>query len=272
MRIDTSNSAVETPAGVPAPGEANTPLATMAEIISPPPPNSSSSTQPDAEVATTSESLPRTSDPQAPTEQRAGLAIPGVLAKVKRLSEAEQASYFACQEVVRMGWNSFVDVGLALSQIREERLYREEYGTFEQYCRSRWDYGRRYVNQMISAAQLFRFLGANCSQTKPDHESQVRPLIGLTPEQTKSVWESAVQKARGRRVTGAVVKKAVKDLQGAGNPEPVQRPKRPSKAEQRRIIGDAVGQLLMLASQKAAYDVLTKKIEELHGHIQTLFA
>jgi hypothetical protein len=48
------------------------------------------------------------------------------------------------EEVVGTGWNSFVQVGLALGQIHEKRLYRETYPTFESYCRVRWQYGRDY--------------------------------------------------------------------------------------------------------------------------------
>jgi hypothetical protein len=43
----------------------------------------------------------------------------------------------------------------------------------------------RYVNQLISATQVFRHLRANCAEHRPCHESQVRPLTGVTPEQTK---------------------------------------------------------------------------------------
>jgi hypothetical protein len=49
--------------------------------------------------------------------------------------------------------------------------------------RLKWQYSRRYVDQLIAAAQLFRYLSANCSRRKPEHENQLRPLVGLTGEQ-----------------------------------------------------------------------------------------
>jgi hypothetical protein len=37
------------------------------------------------------------------------------------------------------------------------------------------------------------------------------------------------------------------------------------------LISDAIGELLVLLSQKTSHDILTRKVEALHGHIQTLF-
>jgi hypothetical protein len=64
------------------------------------------------------------------------------------------------------------------------------------------------------------------SLQKLQHEFRLRPLIGLTPDQ-----------APGRVGKG---------------PRSLYPPKRPSKAERRRIIGEAIGDLLLLISQKAA--------------------
>ena len=114
-------------------------------------------------------------------------------------------------------------------------------------------------------------LVTNCHQTKPDHESQLRPLIGLTLEQAQLAWENAVLKAGGRKLTARLVKAAVKELQLAGNAPLVAKQPRPTKAHQRQLVDEAIGQLLMLASQKASYDVLTEKIEALHRQIRSLF-
>ena len=52
--------------------------------------------------------------------------------------------------------------------------------------------------------------------------------------------------------------------------KPVKRQPRPSTAEQRRLIDGAMGELLMLLGQKANHDVLTQKVEALHGQIHAL--
>ncbi|MHC1765262.1 MAG: hypothetical protein AB9869_13340 [Verrucomicrobiia bacterium] len=93
------------------------------------------------------------------------------------------------------GWEllwiaKFVQAGLALAEIRRDQRYREEYDSFEAYCRDKWQYGRDYVDRLISAAQVFSHLLTNC-QHQPEHESQVRPLVGLTPEQVKEEYSFA---------------------------------------------------------------------------------
>ena len=46
------------------------------------------------------------------------------------------------ETVIESGIRTFVDVGRALLEIRDSRLYRESYPTFDEYCRERWGFGR----------------------------------------------------------------------------------------------------------------------------------
>src|SRR4051812_2973869 len=114
----------------------------------------------------------------------------------------------------------------------------------------------------MNAAQLFRHLCANCAQTKPDHESQLKPRVGLTLAQAQSVWQKAVEKAAGRKITARLVRTAPHDLQLAASPPP-KRSSPQSKADQRKAINSAIGELLVLLSQKAGHDVLTERVEAL---------
>jgi hypothetical protein len=194
--------------------------------------------------------------------------VKSIAGQVEPLSDTEIFEFMSFEEVVSTGWNSFVQVGLALGQIREKRLYRETYPSFESYCRVRWQYGRDYVDRLISAAQVFNRLLTNCQQTKPEHESQVRPLIGLTAEQASQVWEAAVAKAGSRRITAAIVKSAMHDLKIGPPRQPKAPSQREDRAEQRQAIDTVMGELLLLASQQADHRLITAKLEALNGHIQ----
>jgi hypothetical protein len=92
---------------------------------------------------------------------------------------------------------------------------------------------RERLDQLIAAAQLFRYLSANCSRRKPEHENQLRPLVGLTGEQAQKAWERAAEKASGRKTTAQMVKSAVKELHLAGTANPVSRQPRQNKDQQR---------------------------------------
>ena len=44
---------------------------------------------------------------------------------------------------------AFVDVGKALLEIRDSRLYREGWGAFEDYCRDRWGFSADFVRETL---------------------------------------------------------------------------------------------------------------------------
>ena len=95
----------------------------------------------------------------------------------------------------------------------------------------------------------------------PEREAQVRPLVGLSPEEAKSAWEKAIQKARGRKITAALVRAAVHELKGAAPAKTA--PRQPSRAEKRRALDTRIAELLVLLGQKAAHDVLAQKVHDL---------
>jgi hypothetical protein len=107
---------------------------------------------------------------------------------------------------------------------------------------------------------------------KPEHETQLRPLLGLPPEQALAAWTRAVAIAGGRKVRVRLVKAAVQELHLAHDPPgPKLEPRQP-KAQKQRLIDSGFGELLVLLSQKAAHETLTTKLEALHGQVRALFA
>jgi len=173
--------------------------------------------------------------------------------------------------MIDTGWRGVLDVGLAFARIRDGRLYRVDFKRLQDYCQSKWQYGRDYVDRVISAALVTTRLLTACQQ-KPQHEAQVRPLVGLTPEQAQQAWEHAIEAAGGRKITSRLVRNALKELQFGKKPAPVAQEPRLNKAEQRRLIDNSIGQQLALISQKVSYDRLAEKVELLHGYVQPLFA
>jgi hypothetical protein len=85
------------------------------------------------------------------------------------------------EAVIERGIKTFNQVGSILMAIRDERLYRTEYGTFEDYCRERWGMSKAYAHRMIASSEVV----SNLSPIGdiPQTESQARPLAKLPPEQ-----------------------------------------------------------------------------------------
>ena len=53
------------------------------------------------------------------------------------------------EQALEKGIENFVDAGNALSEIRDKRLYRFGFDTFEDYCQKRWQLSRSYAYRLI---------------------------------------------------------------------------------------------------------------------------
>lgn len=68
---------------------------------------------------------------------------------VKGLSEGEISKLAECEGIIRRGIKTFVEVGDALLTIRDQRLYREQFKTFEAYCREQWGFSRSHADRRL---------------------------------------------------------------------------------------------------------------------------
>lgn len=69
-----------------------------------------------------------------------------------KLTKAEAEVLASAELVIKQGMSSFLDVGDALAQIREDRLYRATHRTFEAYCIDRFGVSSSRARQLILAA------------------------------------------------------------------------------------------------------------------------
>lgn len=109
------------------------------------------------------------------------------------LSRVEARRLKECETVIERGLDTFYDVGNALSEIRDSRLYRMQYGTFEDYCRQRWDMSRPRAYQFIDAAAVINNLSTMVDT--PGNERQARELAPLDEVAQKAVWQIALNTA-----------------------------------------------------------------------------
>jgi len=111
------------------------------------------------------------------------------------------------EQVIERGQRTFIEVGSALQDIRDEYLYRETHETFEAYLSARWpEIGKRRAYQLMDAAQVAQKVNPG-TQTPITNERQARPLAKLEPDQAREAWEAATT-AYGDNPTGEQVKRA----------------------------------------------------------------
>lgn len=127
---------------------------------------------------------------------------------MSELTTTESARLTELESTIGHGLQIFVEVGNALTEIRDGRLYRIESATFEDYCRERWGIERRQAYRLIDAARVFNNV-SNWTQIPPTNESQARPLASLTPDQQREVWPLVVETAPNGKPTAAHVQEVV---------------------------------------------------------------
>ena len=118
------------------------------------------------------------------------------LAESKRLIELEQT--------IERGQKTFVEVGLALAEIRDLKLYKSDYASFAEYCREKWGWEKAYANHMVRAAIVVQSLPGKVA-TIVATESQARELGRIPAEHRAEVIEGII--AEGQPVTAAQIKR-----------------------------------------------------------------
>jgi hypothetical protein len=140
------------------------------------------------QVPTMNEGIPRTQSPQ----DNPAVKIDN---EVQKLTPEESQEFAALQNRIKTNLAAFYEVGAALVAIRDKRLYRVEFRTFEAYCRDRLGMQRNYANKLIVAATVIDNLGT--IEPKPQNESQARQLAKLPPEKQVEVWKRVIDSSHG---------------------------------------------------------------------------
>jgi hypothetical protein len=137
--------------------------------------------------------------------------VPGTDAE---LSTSEQQALSHYEQVIERGLKTFFEVGAALLHVRDLRLYRTEYATFEAYCDEKWGMGKAYAHRLIGAATVRDNLSP-IGDVLPANEAQARPLTLLEPEQQREAWQTALERANetGKKLTAALVEAVVREMQ-----------------------------------------------------------
>jgi hypothetical protein len=130
------------------------------------------------------------------------------------LTPEEQAELARCEGVIRdqahRAFSAFLEVGWAMLEIRDKRLYRESFPSFDLYCLKRWGFKKSRTYQLMDAFKLVEELKASTTVELPANEAQVRPLKALkAPEQQREAWAETVKDAGGEPITAVMVEKAV---------------------------------------------------------------
>lgn len=138
-----------------------------------------------------------------------------------QLTDLERARFVELEETVHVAIRSFIVLGDALREIREKRLYREYYPTFEDYCHDKFRFTRHRAFQLIESARVGNHLVTIVNTEPPSNEGQIRPLVKVSEEIAAEAWKR-VSLAKQRPITGKLVSEALRQVLGTAPQEKTQ--------------------------------------------------
>ena len=105
------------------------------------------------------------------------------------------------EAIIQKGLNTFYEVGNALTEIRDNKQYKENYSTFEDYCIDRWDIKKAHAYRLMSSSNVINNLSpigdvivsnlVEMGTLVPKTEGQVREIAKAPEEEQAKVWERA---------------------------------------------------------------------------------
>lgn len=115
-------------------------------------------------------------------------------APLTALTPGEQLDLRRLEAQIRLNLNAFLIVANSLVQIRDSRLYRAEFVSFEEYLDKRWDMTKSRAYRLITAAQVAEVVSPIGNVR---NEWAARQLADLEPEAQKFVYAVAQAKSEG---------------------------------------------------------------------------
>jgi hypothetical protein len=133
---------------------------------------------------------------------------------METITLTESKRLITLEQTIEAGRKTFVEVGLALAEIRDSRLYRDEFNSFEEYCKNKWGFKKSYAYQLIESANVAESVSA-IADIKT--ESQARELAKVSADKRAEVLERA-----GDKPTAKAIREAAENLRGTpiGEPRP----------------------------------------------------
>lgn len=124
------------------------------------------------------------------------------------LTSIEKDNLVELENTIQRNLATFCEVGFALMQIKENKLYRENFATFEEYCRDKWGITKTHANRLIISARITDNLAP--IGVIPLSESVIRPLARIKdPDRQREAYQKALEMAPEGKVTAKHVEEVV---------------------------------------------------------------
>lgn len=153
-------------------------------------------------------------------EQSESEAVVAAVEVVEELTQEEAADRHRLELKIEQGIEqveqTFYQIGKALAELRDHRLYRSTHKKWSDYCNECFNrIKRRQADYFILASEVIDDLidGHNCAHLPlPTSESQVRSMKHLTKPQRQQAWQTGVAESGGKVPTAKTIKNIAERL------------------------------------------------------------
>jgi hypothetical protein len=128
---------------------------------------------------------------------------------MSELTTTECSQLEKCETTIERGINTFVEVGEALAEIRNAKLYRAFHRTFEAYCDEKWKFSRQRAYQLIDQAKVVR---AVADAAGADLSTAVDKITEREAREIKGDLPAVAAEIKSRVERGEIPAKAVADV------------------------------------------------------------
>lgn len=122
---------------------------------------------------------------------------------------SKQSRYEVLKEKIRTWWHDRLRIGEALREIRDGKLYKEEYSNFEDFCVAEFDLKHTQAYALIKAVGVRESIEPSAMAERITNERQARALAPVPVEQREEVIEKAAEKGP---VTAKAITEAAKEV------------------------------------------------------------
>ena len=113
------------------------------------------------------------------------------------------------EQVIEGGLQTFIDVGNALMQIKENRLYKVSYSNFGDYCKERWGFTQQHAGRLISGTNIVnKIKSVPSGLAPPESENQTRALS--KSKDPAEDWEKAQKISGKEQPTAREIKEVIR--------------------------------------------------------------
>lgn len=117
------------------------------------------------------------------------------------LSQPESSRLLQLEEEIAEDLKAVFRIGVNLMEIRDNKLWRENFKSFEDYCNDKWSKGSNWARKMIKAVKVQDVVPI-------ENEWQARQLVDLSDDKKVEVFNRAVDEVSDPAlVTGSQLKR-----------------------------------------------------------------